>query len=103
VKASPLRFGKVGVRKGRLLTIGLSNPNAATLTGTLKVASGRTVVGAAKVKVGAKGRATVSVTLNAAGRRALAKKRRLRVTIVVVAGGVTSKRVVTLRAPVVRK
>ena len=40
-KASALRFGSVRVRKGRLLTIGLSNPNAAALSGTVKVTSGR--------------------------------------------------------------
>jgi hypothetical protein len=84
-------------RQGRV-TLKLRNPNASPARGQVTLASGRTILGHAGFSSPA-GRATsVGLRLSSAGRRLLARKRTLRVTVKVATPAGTTTRTLTLRA-----
>jgi hypothetical protein len=84
-------------RQGRV-RLTLHNPNTTPEHGRVTIMSGRTVLGRAAFKNGARSSATVDVRLSRAGRRLLARKRVLRVLVTVTTEAGSSKKFVRLRA-----
>lgn len=85
-------------RRGRV-RLTLHNPNTTAEHGRVTITSGRTVLGRASFTSGARRSAAVDVRLSRAGRRLLARKRVLRVSVVVTTDAGSSKKFVKLRAP----
>jgi hypothetical protein len=87
---TPNRLGRVSLK--------LHNPNATAARGRVTIASGRSVLGRAAFGTGAAKSAAVKVRLSRAGRRLLARKRVLRVSVVVTTDAGTSRKTIELRA-----
>ncbi len=77
--------------RGRALTLSLECAPGARCTGSVRLAVGRAKLGRAPLALAAGRRATVTVKLGAAARRALARARGKKVTVTVaLAGGATT-------------